>query len=55
MPKIVTQSEWQSALDDFRVKEKAQMKRQDMLNAERRRLPMTEITKITGSPAPKVR
>lgn len=45
MPEIVSESEWQSALDAFRVKEKEQMGRQDALNAERRRLPMVEITK----------
>lgn len=45
MPEIVSEIEWQSALDAFRVKEKEQMGRQDALNAERRRLPMVEITK----------
>lgn len=45
MPEIVSETEWQSAMDAFRVKEKEQMGRQDALNAERRRLPMVEITK----------
>lgn len=45
MPKIVNPQEWQSALDAFRLKEKEQMQRQDALNAERRRLPMTRVEK----------
>lgn len=45
MPAIVNQQEWQSALDAFRIKEKEHMRRQDALNAERRRLPMVEIEK----------
>ena len=45
MPKIVSQNEWQAAIDELRVKEKAQMKLQDKLNAERRRLPMVKLTK----------
>ncbi|MCW8127720.1 DUF899 domain-containing protein [Microbulbifer halophilus] len=45
MTKVVSQSEWQSALDAFRIKEKEQMRRQDALNAERRRLPRVKIDK----------
>lgn len=45
MPNVVSQAEWQKAIDELRVKEKAQMKLQDKLNAERRRLPMVEILK----------
>lgn len=45
MPTVVSQSEWQTAISAFRDKEKAQMQRQDALNAERRRLPMTPVQK----------
>ncbi len=45
MQPIVSEREWQQAMDAFRVKEKAHTKERDQLNAERRRLPVTEITK----------
>lgn len=45
MNNIVSQTEWQSSLEQFRLKEKEQMQRQDQLNAERRRLPVIQIDK----------
>ena len=42
---IIDQTEWQAAIDAFRDKEKAHTRLQDQLNAERRRLPWTEIKK----------
>lgn len=45
MQTVVSEREWQQALDEFRVKEKAHTLERDQLNAERRRLPVTEITK----------
>jgi predicted dithiol-disulfide oxidoreductase (DUF899 family) len=45
MNQIVSEQEWQSALDTFRIKEKEHTRIRDALNAERRRLPMTEISK----------
>ncbi|MBA1146592.1 DUF899 domain-containing protein [Ectothiorhodospiraceae bacterium WFHF3C12] len=45
MNKIVSEQEWQEALEAFRVKEKEHTRARDALNAERRRLPMTEVTK----------
>lgn len=45
MNKIVSEHEWQEALEAFRVKEKAHTRARDTLTAERRRLPMTEVTK----------
>ena len=42
---IIDQTEWQAAIDAFRDKEKAHTRLQDQLNAERRRLPWTEIQK----------
>jgi predicted dithiol-disulfide oxidoreductase (DUF899 family) len=45
MTQIATQSEWQTALIALRNKEKEQMRRQDALNAERRRLPRVKIEK----------
>jgi predicted dithiol-disulfide oxidoreductase (DUF899 family) len=45
LPKIVSAEEWQAARDELLVKEKAAMRAQDAVNAERRRLPMVEITK----------
>jgi predicted dithiol-disulfide oxidoreductase (DUF899 family) len=45
MNQIVSEQEWQEALESFRVKEKAHTRARDTLNAERRRLPMTEVTK----------
>ncbi|MFC6635431.1 DUF899 domain-containing protein [Microbulbifer taiwanensis] len=45
MNRIVDTQEWQSALDTFRIKEKEHTRLRDALNAERRRLPMTEVSK----------
>lgn len=45
MQTVVSEREWQEALDAFRIKEKAHTRARDQLNAERRRLPVTEITK----------
>lgn len=45
MNEIVSEQEWQEAIEAFRVKEKAHTRARDALNAERRRLPMTEVTK----------
>lgn len=45
LPKIVSREEWQRARDAFLVKEKAAMKANDALSAERRRLPMVRIEK----------
>lgn len=52
MNKIVSEQEWQSALDAFRVKEKEHTRIRDALNAERRRLPMTEISKTYSFTGP---
>ncbi|HKX55589.1 MAG TPA: DUF899 domain-containing protein, partial [Xanthomonadales bacterium] len=52
MSQIVSQAEWQSAISNFRNREKEQMRRQDALNAERRRLPRVKIEKsyeLTGA------
>jgi predicted dithiol-disulfide oxidoreductase (DUF899 family) len=45
LPTIVSQEEWQSALDNLRIKEKAATRERDALAAERRRLPMVKINK----------
>ncbi|WP_193165456.1 DUF899 domain-containing protein [Microbulbifer hainanensis] len=45
MNRIVDTQEWQSALEAFRIKEKEHTRLRDALNAERRRLPMTEVSK----------
>lgn len=45
LPKIVSQAEWQKALDKLLVKEKAGTRARDALAAERRRLPMVKIEK----------
>ena len=44
MPEVVPAARWQAARDELLVKEKAAMRAQDAVNAERRRLPMVEIT-----------
>ena len=43
IPQIVSQGEWEAALECIRIKEKAETRRRDALAAERRRLPMMEI------------
>lgn len=45
LPPIVSQEDWQSALDKLRIKEKAATRERDVLAAERRRLPMVKIDK----------
>jgi predicted dithiol-disulfide oxidoreductase (DUF899 family) len=45
LPETVSQEEWERAREAFLVKEKALMKANDALSAERRRLPAVEITK----------
>ncbi|WP_346839717.1 DUF899 domain-containing protein [Microbulbifer sp. SAOS-129_SWC] len=45
MNRIVDTQEWQSALEAFRIKEKEHTRLRDALNAERRRLPITEVSK----------
>ena len=45
MPKIVSAAEWQKAHEEFLAKEKAALRAQDQLAAERRRLPMVRIEK----------
>jgi predicted dithiol-disulfide oxidoreductase (DUF899 family) len=45
LPKIVSREEWQRVHDEFLKKEKAAMKANDALSAERRRLPMVRIEK----------
>ncbi len=43
LPDVVSAQEWQVARDALLVKEKAAMRAQDVVNAERRRLPMVEF------------
>lgn len=45
LPDIVTREEWLAARQELLLKEKAQTRARDALNAERRRLPMVEIGK----------
>ena len=45
LPPIVSQEDWQSALNELRIKEKAATRERDALAAERRRLPMVKIDK----------
>ncbi len=45
LPRIVSQGEWQAALDKLRVEEKQLTRALDKLAAERRRLPMVRIEK----------
>ena len=44
-PQVVSRDEWLSARKAFLAKEKEFTRQRDTLNAERRRLPMTEIGK----------
>ena len=44
LPKIVSSTEWEKAHEKLLMKEKAATKERDRLAAERRRLPMTEIS-----------
>jgi predicted dithiol-disulfide oxidoreductase (DUF899 family) len=43
LPRIVSQDEWQHARAELLIKEKVATKAHDVLNAERRRLPMVKI------------
>ena len=45
LPEIVSADQWQAALDQQLIKEKALTRAHDALNAERRRLPMVKIDK----------
>jgi predicted dithiol-disulfide oxidoreductase (DUF899 family) len=45
LPPVVSRDEWLVARKDLLAKEKEQTRRRDALNAERRMLPMVEITK----------
>ncbi len=45
VPRIVSQEEWLAARRAFLVKEKEATRQRDLLNAERRELPMVEVTK----------
>ncbi|WP_158889411.1 DUF899 domain-containing protein [Amycolatopsis anabasis] len=45
LPKIVSREEWRTAREDLLVKEKAAMRANDALSAERRALPMVAIDK----------
>jgi predicted dithiol-disulfide oxidoreductase (DUF899 family) len=45
MPPVVSREEWQAVRDQLLVKEKEATRARDRLNAERRRLPMWEVTK----------
>jgi predicted dithiol-disulfide oxidoreductase (DUF899 family) len=45
LPRIATHEEWNAAREELLVKEKELTRRRDALSAERRNLPMVEITK----------
>ncbi|MPY91045.1 MAG: DUF899 domain-containing protein [Luteitalea sp.] len=45
IPRVVSQTEWQTGLEGLHVKEKQATRARDALAAERRRLPMVEIDK----------
>jgi predicted dithiol-disulfide oxidoreductase (DUF899 family) len=45
LPRIVSQEEWDAARKAFLAKEKEATRQRDRLNAERRELPMVEVTK----------
>jgi predicted dithiol-disulfide oxidoreductase (DUF899 family) len=57
LPPIVSEKEWQTALDALRAKEKAATRMHDALAAERRRLPRTRIDKdyVFEGPAGKLK
>jgi predicted dithiol-disulfide oxidoreductase (DUF899 family) len=52
LPEIVSREEWVQARTALLAEEKALMKRRDALSADRRRLPMVEITKRYEFDAP---
>lgn len=45
LPTVVSEKQFRSAIEKFRVKEKKNTRERDKLNAKRRRLPMMEIKK----------
>lgn len=45
LPSIVSSQEWELALDQLLIKEKALTRARDALNAERRKLPMMKVDK----------
>jgi predicted dithiol-disulfide oxidoreductase (DUF899 family) len=45
LPKVVSQEQWEAALEQLRAKEKAETRERDALAAERRRLPSVRIEK----------
>lgn len=45
LPEIVSQQDWQTAMDRFLEREKEHTRARDALNAERRRLPMVKVEK----------
>lgn len=45
LPSIVSSQEWELALDQLLIKEKALTRARDALNAERRKLPMVKVDK----------
>jgi predicted dithiol-disulfide oxidoreductase (DUF899 family) len=53
LPRITTQEEWLVARKELLAKEKRLTEARDVLNAERRRLPMVEITKDYAFEGPK--
>jgi predicted dithiol-disulfide oxidoreductase (DUF899 family) len=48
LPEVVSATEWAQARESLLVKEKAAMRAQDAVNAERRRLPMVRFDKPYG-------
>jgi predicted dithiol-disulfide oxidoreductase (DUF899 family) len=52
-PVVVSQQEWESALEKLRVKEKAATRARDALAAERRRLPRVRIEKAYAFDGPR--
>ena len=53
LPKIVSQAEWEAARRDLLAKEKEATRQRDLLNTERRELPMVEITESYELEGPK--
>ncbi len=45
LPRITTREEWLAARTELLAREKEQTRARDALNADRRRLPMVEVTK----------
>jgi predicted dithiol-disulfide oxidoreductase (DUF899 family) len=53
LPEVVTQKEWQAALDAIVAKEKTATRERDALAAERRRLPMVRMDKSYAFAGPR--